>query len=281
MSARDPELLSPEEKRASEAVRSLRSPPLDAAYRARLKREFASGALAGTGTRERSAPPPLPFWRRPALAWVALPAAAAAALIVVGALNRGPGWELVSSRGAGEAVVDGVPVPMARAADLARRLKPGVRLQLPTDGEIEIALRGQLAIQVAPGTDVTLPASAGRWFGRSARANVAHGELRITTGAGFQGARLAVETPEAMVEVTGTTLAVICEPTGTCVCVLEGRVRVAGPAEGAGVMVPEGQRRYVFNDARPPETAGIRPNEHVSLQEFRELKRAMMEGGGR
>jgi hypothetical protein len=74
---------------------------------------------------------------------------------------------------------------------------------------------------------------------------------------------------------------VICEPTGTCVCVLEGRVRVAGQAEGAGVMVAEGQRRYVFNDARPPQTAEIRPNEHVSLREFRERKRALMEGGRR
>jgi len=276
MSARGPELLSPEQKRASDAVRALGAPPADAAYRARLKREFASGAL---GARERPAVLPLPFWRRPALAWVALPAAAAAALIAVSTLNRGPDWELVASRGTGEAVVDGVPVSMARAGDLKRRLRPGARLQLPPDGEIEIALRGQMAMQVVAGTDVTLPAAAGRWFGRSARANVTHGELRITTGAGFHGARLAVETPEAMVEVTGTTLAVICEPTGTCVCVLEGRVRVAGQAEGAGVMVPEGRRRYVFNDARPPETAEIRANEHVSLAEFRELKRAMMEGG--
>lgn len=273
MSAREPELLTPEERRASEAVRSLATPPADAAYRARLKREFASGALAEPAGSPVQA---LPFWRRPAFAWAALPAAAAAALLVVSALDRGPSWELVASSGTGQAIVDGVPVPMASADGLRRRLHHGVRLQVPSDGEVEIALPGQIALQVAGGTDVTLPAAAGRWFGRSTHAMVAHGELRITTGAGFHGARLAVETPEAKVEVTGTTLAVICEPTGTCVCVLDGRVRVAGQGEGSGVMVGAGRRRYVFNDARPPEPAEIRPNELVSLREFREGKRAMM-----
>ena len=273
MSARAPELLTPDEKRASDAVRALAAPHAEAAYRARLKREFVSGALAAPTRPPRAA---IPLLRRPALAWAALPAAAAAALIVVSALNRGPTWELVASRGAGEAVVDGVPVPLTHADELQRRLRRGARLRLPSDGEIEIALPGQMALQVTAGTDVTLPAAVGRWLGRSARASVAHGELRITTGAGFHGARLAVETPEAMVEVTGTTLAVICEPTGTCVCVLEGRVRVAGQAEGAGVMVSEGRRRYVFNDARPPESAEIRSNEQASLREFREQKRAMM-----
>jgi ferric-dicitrate binding protein FerR (iron transport regulator) len=273
MNAPDRERRTPDEQRASEAVRALSSPPVDAAYRERLKRQFASGALQAPARPSRATVPP---WRRPALAWVALPAAAAAALFVVSALNRGPTWELVASHGSGEAVVDGVPVPLSRADELGRRLKHGVRVRLPENGEIEIALRGQIAMQVAPGTDLTLPAAAGRWFGRSAHANVAHGELRITTGAAFHGARLAVETPEAMVDVTGTTLAVICEPAGTCVCVLEGRVRVAGQAEGAGVMVREGRRRYVFNDARPPESAEIRPNEMVSLREFRDQRHAMM-----
>jgi len=273
MSAPDPDRLTPEEQRASQAVRALSTPPAGAAYRARLKREFESGVLEAPVRPVRA---PLPLWRRPALAWVALPAAAAALLIVVGALNRGPSWELIASRGQGEAAVDGVPVPLARADELRRRLHHGVRMRLPENGEIEIALPGQMAFQVAAGTDVTLPAAVGRWFGRSAHANVAHGELRITTGAAFHGARLAVETPEAMVEVTGTTLAVICEPTGTCVCVLEGRVRVAAQAEGAGVMVSEGRRRYVWNDARPPESAEIRPNELKSLREFREQRRAMM-----
>jgi ferric-dicitrate binding protein FerR (iron transport regulator) len=278
MSAHDLDRLSPEEKRASEAVRSLAPPPADAGYRARLKQEFASGALVAAAPSEGVRPLPVPFYRRPALRWAALPVAAAAALVAVSTLNQGPRWELISSRGEGVAVIDAVPVPMNHADELARRLKPGVRLRLPEGAELEIASRGQIAMQITPGTDVTLPEPPGRWFGRHARAGIAEGDLRITTGSGFRGARLEVETPEAIVEVTGTTLAVICEPGGTCVCVLEGRVTVAGRGEGTKVAVSEGRRRFVFNDARPPEVAGIRPAEDVMLRQFRAERRAVMEG---
>jgi ferric-dicitrate binding protein FerR (iron transport regulator) len=129
-------------------------------------------------------------------------------------------------------------------------------------------------MQVAPGTDLTLPASAGRWFGRATRASVANGEVRITTGTGFHGARLAVETPEAMVQVTGTTLAVICEPTGTCVCVLEGSVRVAAQAGGAGVPVSEGHRRYV-------STTRARRSRRRSAPPRSARSRSSASGGGR
>ncbi len=279
MSAPYPERLSKEEKRASDAVRSLASPPAEAAYRARLKQEFESGALARAGARAGPSRLPIPIYRRPVLRWAALPVAAAAALLAVSTLNQGPRWELVSSRGEGVAVIDGVPVSIARTADLARLLKPGARLRLPADAELEVAIRGQMVMQVTPGTEVTLPAAAGRWFGRNPHAHVAHGELRITTGAGFRGARLEVGTPEARVEVAGTTLAVICEPKGTCVCVLEGGVMVTARSEGTPVTVGEGRLRFVFNDARPPKTAGIRPKEDVMLREFREQQRTLMEGG--
>jgi ferric-dicitrate binding protein FerR (iron transport regulator) len=91
--------------------------------------------------------------------------------------------------------------------------------------------------------------------------------MRVTTGASFKGARLSLVTPEAAIEVTGTTLAVICEPTGTCVCVHEGVVRV-GPRGGDMLAVPAGRRRYIFNDGRAPELAEIRPVEHVELDAF-------------
>jgi ferric-dicitrate binding protein FerR (iron transport regulator) len=273
MSTHESGMLRPEEQRASDAVRALSAPPADKAFRARLKRDFTSGAIERAGSR---APlrPAVPLWR-PVLSW-ALPVAAAAAVVVVGVLNMGPRWELVSSRGAGDVMVDGVAVPISNLSDVARKLRRGARLVLPAEGQIEIALPGQLALQAAPGTDVTLPAAAGRWFGRATRARVANGEVRITTGAAFHGARLAVETPEAMVHVTGTTLAVICEPTGTCVCVLEGKVMVAAPAEGAGVPVSEGHRRYVFKDARAPESAEIRPTEIGALKEFRDRRQRLM-----
>jgi len=277
MSASDLERLTPEEARARDAVRSLAPPAADTGYRARLRQGFASGALAPARPREGLRPLPIPLYRRPALRWALLPVAAAAALVAITTLNQGPRWELISSRGEGVAVIDAVPVPMNHAEDLARRLRPGARLRLPEGAEVEIVSRGQIAMQITPGSDVTLPEPPGRWFGRHARAGIAEGDVRITTGAGFRGARLEVETPEAIVEVTGTTLAVICEAGGTCVCVFEGRVTVAGRGEGSKVPVAEGHRRFVFNDGRPPESAGIRPVEDVMLRQFREERRVVLE----
>jgi len=276
MSARERERLTPEEQRASEAVRSLPPPRPEAAFRARLKREFASGKIESPGEGRAQERPVARFWNRRAPLWVAIPVAAAAAVVVVGALNRGPRWELLSSRGSGDVVVDGVPVPIVDDAELARRLKPGVRLKLPADGQIEIASAGQVAIQVTAGTDLTLPATPGRWFWRRGRAGVANGEVRISTGAGFAGARLEVETPEVMVEVMGTTLAVIREPAGTCVCVLEGSVTVAATHESAGVPVQAGRLRFVFNDARPPMASSMRPQEEAPLRDFRTRRGAML-----
>ncbi len=228
---------------------------------------------------------PRPERRRPtarlaALRWAALPLAAAAALAAASALNQGPPLTLRARIGEGVVVVDGVPVPMADAAQLARRLRPGARVRVPDGARIELVSEGQLAIQLAGGTDVALPGVPGRWFRRVARAEVRGGELRIATGARFHGARLEIETPEAAVTVTGTTLAVICEPTGTCVCVLDGRVAVSRKGESL-VVVPAGWRRYVYNDNRAPEMNGMRPDEHDQLGEFRDRRRTDLGGAAR
>src|SRR4029077_6921354 len=97
------------------------------------------------------------------------------------------------------------------------------------------------------------------------------GEIRITTGPRFAGARLAVSSPRAGAEVKGTTLAVIREPGGTCVCVYDGVVRV-GEKRGPMVEVGHGHRRYVFNDGRDPEIAEIREAEVSKLGEFRDQR---------
>src|SRR5687768_1619740 len=68
-----------------------------------------------------------------------------------------------------------------------------------------------------------LPRSFGR---RGAVSEFVSGETRVTSGAGFGGARLRFRTPEAHVEVTGTTLAVIRDSVATCVCVFEGTVSI-------------------------------------------------------
>lgn len=271
MSAERPESLTPEQARAREAVRGLPAPPADAAFRARLKRDFVAGAIEVP----RVLTLPVPWYRRPAFRLALVPAAAAVLVAVVSVTDRGPGWSVMTARG-GAVTVDGTPVELTNRASLTSALHPGARLSLPAGAELELASAAGLVVQVTPGTEVTLPATPGRWMHRRVSGALHHGEIRVTTGSAFAGARLHVLTPEASVEVTGTTLAVICEPTGTCVCVYDGVVKM-GPHGSDMEPVPQGRRRYVFNDGRPPKSAEIRPVENTALGEFRETRGRWLE----
>lgn len=275
MSERD--ALTPDEQRARDAVRSLDRPRPAPEFRARLREQFTSGTL-------ESAAPALIYripWHRHALTrWGAVAVSAAAAVLIVALLNRAPAWTLEAVRGQGIVLIDGSPVPAVHGEELARRLRSGAFVQLPAGVELEIASRGQIAVQLTAGTHASVPSAPGRWFARRASGEVRSGEIRVTTGAGFRGAELAIETPEARVEVHGTTFAVICEPAGTCVCVMEGELAV-GTRGGQGMTkVPAGRRRYVFADGRPEESAEMRHTEHAPLGDFRDRMNPEM-GGGR
>jgi len=270
------EMLTPDETRARAAVRELPRATPDPAFRARLRQQFVSGTIAPSA---RVLAPVRPWHARPALRWGGAALAAAAAFVVVSLLNQAPAWRMNTVTGDGLVIVDGVPVPTAHAADLERRLKPGARVQVPAGVQVELASPGQLAVQFSPGTEASVPRLPGRWFRRAGSAELRSGELRVTTGAGFRGARLAIETPEAAVEVAGTTFALICEPAGTCLCVMEGVVRIGPRAGGAMHDVTEGRRRYVFADGREDESAEMRHTEHAPLGEFRERMKPEMAPG--
>ncbi len=266
------ENLTEVQRRAREAVRALSTPAADPEFRARLKHEFVTGEF-GTAPRRVER---LPWTLRPMTRWTVGAAAAAASLVAVLALNQSPEWRLSGGGGEAIAVVDGRPVPMAHAEELARLVRPGARVRIPDTRGLELMSAGQMAIELSPGTDFTVPAVPGRWFARHVSAEVRDGRLHLTTGAGFRGATLAITTPEARVLVTGTTLAVICGPGGTCVCVLEGTVHV-GPSSGAMMPVAHGHRGFVYDDGRPPQTFEILGPERTSLTAFREACRPMME----
>ncbi|OGF15746.1 MAG: hypothetical protein A2W00_01960 [Candidatus Eisenbacteria bacterium RBG_16_71_46] len=260
--------LGHDEARARDAVRALPRPEADAGFRERLRSEFASGRieaahprLAGGGRARR------------AVVWLAAPVAAAALLLAVSVLNQGPRWRVTAVSGEGIAVVDRRAVPLGHVEELARRIHAGAEVEWPAGASIEITSPGALAVEIEGETLTRVPTPPGRWFGREVAAGLSRGELRITTGPAFRGARLVVRTPEASVEVVGTTLGVICEPQGTCVCVLEGRVRV-GPLGGAMAAVEQGRLRYTFRDGRPPVDAEMRPVERVELARLRLRHRA-------
>jgi len=200
---------------------------------------------------------------------------AAAAVIVVAAINQPPRWTALPSAGSGRLVVNGVAVPIRETAELTRRIRPGSRVRLESSGDLDLVSSGLLAMQISPGTELVLPSPPGRWFGRSARSSVASGQVRVTTGRRFGGAHLPISTPEATIRVTGTTLAVIAESTGTCVCVLEGTAHIR-PHKGEMTPVLSGTRCEVARGTRKPKTSEMRGTDRPKLVELRDRMQAVM-----
>lgn len=238
------ETLTPEEQAAREAVRSLPRPEADDAYRARLREAFVRGGLH----RRLAAPPP----RIARLATWAPLAAAAALAVAAGVMNRGPDWQVAYTKGDGMVIVGERPVPLKHADELARLLRRGGHVRVPDTGYLDLVAPGQLAVCLAPGADVRLPAAPNRWWRRDAQAAVDMGDAFFETGRGFHGATLEVNTAEARAHVTGTSFAVLRDAeAGTCVCVMEGRVRVDAKLGGSS-LVAAGMRRVC-----PPDTSAL------------------------
>lgn len=249
-----------ERERASAAVRELPRPVADPGFRERLGRRFAAGEL-----------PPARRPHRPrGRAWLA--AAAVLAVVVAASLlllvDRGPRWQLTNPAGAGALEVDGV-ARSRTTAEAERSWAPGTRLGLPSGADVEVVLPGIVALQLTPGTELTLPGLS-RSPGRGGvESEFVSGEVRVTSGPGFAGRRLHFRTPEAHVEVTGTTLALIRDSVSTCVCVFEGTARM-GTRRDALAAVREGSRRTVYRDGRPDLVEEIRPMERMKLGMLRD-----------
>jgi len=259
-----------DEARVLEQLRTAAPPVAGAAFRERLKREFVSGEFAASRVVALPAPP-----RRHRARWVVGFAAAATVTIVAAALNQPPRWTAMPSSGTGQVVVNGVSLPVRDTAELTRRLTPGSRVRLQGGEELNLVSSGLLAIQLSPGTELILPSPPGRWFGRAARATVDRGLVRLTTGRRFGGAHLAITTPEATVHVTGTTLAVIAESTGTCVCVLEGIAHVH-PHKGTMTRVSPGTRVDIARGTREPHAGEMRLAERPKLLDLRDRLKSVM-----
>ena len=65
-------------------------------------------------------------------------------------------------------------------------------------------------------------------------------------------------------------LAVILEPYGTCVCVVQGSVRVGADGEAIEI-VPEGKRKVFYKDGSPPSIEEISPTERTMFERLQAL----------
>jgi len=237
------------EQAARDAVRGLAPPRAEATFRARLRREFTTGQFG-----PRRAVVSRPWWSRPQLL---APVAAALVAMTAVSLNRGPDWQLIAANGEGQVSVDGA-VFSPRDAALGERLRRGGHVRVDGAITLDLVAPGVAAVALAPGAELELSSAPGRWWARDMRADVANGDTYFTTGRAFHGAHLDVSTPEVSVRAVGTAFAVLRENQSTCVCVMEGRVRVgeAGTAYASAVEVPAGMRRIVHAD-RTSETQPI------------------------
>lgn len=271
MSAHDETPMTPDEARAAAAVSSLRAAAPDPEFRARLKREFVTGQIAPRLRVHRSPMARVTQW--------ALPLAAAVALAVGAAVvNRGNPWRVLDAHTAGSLIVDGHQFAASDDKGIDAALHDGSHLQFDGDGILELGSGGQVLFQLNPGTDMVLPKVAGRFWGREMRASIRTGEVRVMTGPGFHGARLAIQSPESDVTVTGTIFSVICFPNATCVCVWKGQVGVAEHGKEP-MMIQPGRRRMIFNDGTPPVEDAMLPIERERLGAFESVEGPMLEGG--
>lgn len=271
-----------DEERARRALADLPEPRADAAFRARLKEDFVSGAIEVRGTREareRARRPVVRFpsagRRGPAGIWAAVAVAAAASFVLLaGTLNQGHRWWVAGARGDGVVLVNGQPITIADRTALDRAIVPGAEIEIPAGAEIDLCSDGILGMQLTDGADLTVPPTPHRWFDRRSELHIRKGEVRFTTGSQFPGSHLQIHTPDAAVEIVGTTFAVIAQTNGTCVCVLEGVAKVGRLVNEKGAdmePIPGGHLRFVYRDARTPSALDdMRPWERGLLAQFRE-----------
>jgi ferric-dicitrate binding protein FerR (iron transport regulator) len=264
MSPNEPELTS-EEARARDAVRALGGVKADAAFRERLRADFIEGCLAEAGD-ESSAALPERAPRRGGWRWprILVPAFAAALLLLALATNRGPEFAVVDVSGA--VTVDGQVYDSGDRAGLAAAVRSGSRLELAEGSSLAVAIPGKLVIELVSAT-ATVPASPGRWIGRSTESRLESGEIRILTGPDFRGDRYDVETPDGLIRVTGTLVSAVRDEGGTCVCVRHGTAQVGRSADELAP-VPPGKRMVLYADRREPLLTEIAPPHEQYLLDF-------------
>lgn len=226
-----------------DALRALPRPRANEAFRAQLRQEFVSGRIG----RRRGLLPGRPWFVQP---WVLLPAAAALLVVALAFANRAPSWQVLAANGSGSVLVNGETLASTDLATLTAHLRRGGHVQVAGELTLDVVAPGVLAVALAPGSDLELPPAPPRWWGRGVRAELNAGDVYFSTGAGFHGTTLDVVTPHATVRAVGTSFAVLCAPTSTCVCVMEGAVRVGGAATpaGGGRDVPAGMRCVMHAD---------------------------------
>ncbi len=271
----------PAHAEASDTVRRLPAVPADPAFRARLQREFSSGTIvspaSGEATQQsRSALALLlASWvRRLGRPWVgSLAGIGVAALVAISLLarvDRGPGWQVIGSMGQGQVLLDGEAIDPSGTTSA---IPAGTTISTLGDVTLDLVCDGFAVMQLAPGTEISVPGVPRRFLARQVEMRVTRGEVRFSTGPRFVGRRLTIHSAAGRVSVLGTTFAVLCDEDSTCVCVLDGVVRFEPTALNGEArtpfVVPAGERHSVFLTSPEVRREVIHPGERMKLEMLR------------
>ena len=258
---------TPSERMAQRAVRALPVRPSPEGFRDRLRGEFVSGSISAS----RAARAP---GRRPGR-WVALVAAVALVAVLWGLRPSSPPWMVLAAEGA--VTFDGAECP-SDCAEAARLIHPGTRVEVPEGGNLELVCPGMFALQVDPGSRLTVPGMPSRWNDGTMVVRLDRGVLRITTGPKFAGTTLQIHAPEANVELLGTTLTVLCSEEKTCISVLEGQAELTH-ADGTRDIVPAGTCHTLYHSgpgSPGAKTVDLPSRERDKLMDLRERGGAVL-----
>ncbi len=256
-----------EENQPSDAPRTSETPDPSPSTSPRLRR--SGSRRAGHPRSRRVREEPNPTRRR----WVVLgpSLAAAAALVwmvyshffVVQYLD----WQQATVVGEGEVLVDGKPVRPPGPGEPWPEMSGERMVQTGKDTELTLLGERDLLWVYTPQTKAKLPGIQ-RW-GPRLDCELEGGEVRLTTAPCFRPT-LIITTPEAEVRVTGTTVAVIRNDEGTCICVFEGEVGVTNKMRGDDRMIPPGKRWVVRKDGEQTDFQDLEGMESMKLSMLRD-----------
>jgi len=234
------------------------------AFRARVKEKFLSPAVSIDADRARL--------RRMAAVRVGAAGLAAAAVLLVALLGvpGSPAWRLAPTGINQEVLVDGAPLSPGIPGGAS--VSPESRITNLGPGEIRLEVTGAMVCVLAPGSEIRVGVSGGR-FRSELHAELTRGTLMGTTQDAFPRAGLRITTGDVEAHITGTTFSVMKDPDSTCVCVLEGTVLTRAPNTEQETPVAAGIRLTAYTDGRRLQTDPLLPREATILEQLRDSGR--------
>jgi len=223
------------------------APAARGSFRTELRQAFVSGRIqtrepapAAAEPRQASAPPR--NWVR----FAVLAAAAAAVLAVTFFLPEPPRWK---ARLAGPVRLAGEEFSAAEADRLAVALEANGELE-SLGQPVELSLADVLQLELLHGARLTLPGLPELDGATPIALSLNAGEVYLRTSGDYPGNPIRVKTPQAEVEIHGTTLGILVDDSGTCVCVCQGRVGISSELIPEGSKeVEQGMTYFLFQDS--------------------------------